>query len=79
MNTETTPMKTSAWTASQTRTACLLLLAVVIVSDMPEAVPFWPVAWGQAPSVGTVLLIAALVIALVRFGDRLGLRTERGE
>lgn len=79
MNTETTPTKTSDWTASQTGTACLLLLAVVIVSDMPEPVPFWQTAWGQAPSVGTVLLIAALVVAFVRFGDRLGLRAERGE
>jgi peptidoglycan/LPS O-acetylase OafA/YrhL len=79
MNTETTPTKTSDWNASQTGTACLLLLAVVIVSDMPEPVPFWPLAWGQAPSVGTVLLIAALAIAIVRFGDRLGLRTGRGE
>jgi hypothetical protein len=79
MNTETTPTKTSDWSASQTGTACFLLLAVVIVSDMPEPIPFWPTAWGQAPSVGTVLLIAALIITLVRFGDRLGFRGARGQ
>ena len=47
-----------------------LLLAVVVTPDLPEPLPFWPETFGQAPSVGAVLLIAALVMALVSFDAR---------
>ena len=69
MNTETTPAR-KTWTPSQGESAIFLLLLVVIVADMPEPVPFWQAAWGQAPSVGTVLLIAGLILAIARFSRR---------
>lgn len=76
MTTEKTPSRWD-WNTSEGGAAVLLLLMVVIVSDMPEPIPFWPMSWGHAPSVGTVLLIVAVVLAIVRFGDRLGApRTE---
>lgn len=68
MHTETIPAR-SNWSPSQTE-GILLVMMVAIVSDMPEPVPFWPDAFGQAPSVGTVLLIAAIVVAIARFGRR---------
>ena len=58
----------AAWSPSRGEIAIFLLAIVVIVSDMPEPMPFWPMAWGQAPSVGTVLLITAILLALSRFG-----------
>ena len=58
----------AAWSPSRGEIAIFLLAIVVIVSDMPEPLPFWPMAWGQAPSVGTVLLITAILLALSRFG-----------
>jgi|APAra7269097235_1048549.scaffolds.fasta_scaffold00251_30 hypothetical protein len=58
----------AAWSPSRGEIAIFLLAIVVIVSDMPEPIPFWPMAWGQAPSVGTVLLITAILLALSRFG-----------
>lgn len=76
MHTETTPAK-SNWTPGQGDAAVFLLLMVVLVSDMPEPVPVWPLSWGQAPSVGAVMLIVAIIVALARFGDRLGVRTEQ--
>lgn len=78
MHTETIPTK-SDWSATKGETAVFLLLMVVLVSDMPEPIPFWPLSWGQAPSVGTVLLIVAIIVALARFGDRLGFRAERDQ
>ncbi len=74
MHTETNPAR-SNWSPSQGE-GILLLLMVVIVSDMPEPVPFWPDAFGQAPSVGTVLLIVSVVLALARFGRRADARTD---
>ena len=47
-----------------------LLLAVVVTPDLPEPLPFWPEVWGHAPSVGSALLLAALVMALVSFDKR---------
>lgn len=58
----------AAWSPSRGEIAIFLLAIVVIVSDMPEPIPFWPMAWGQAPSVGTVLLITSILLALSRFG-----------
>lgn len=58
----------AAWSPSRGEIAIFLLAIVVIVSDMPEPIPFWPMAWGQAPSVGTLLLITAILLALSRFG-----------
>ena len=58
----------AAWSPSRGEIAIFLLAIVVIVSDMPEPIPFWPMAWGQVPSVGTVLLITAILLALSRFG-----------
>lgn len=67
MHTEKTPAR-SNWSPSQTEAGIFLLLMVVIVSDMPEPIPFWSSSWGQAPSVGTVLLIAGVILAIARFG-----------
>lgn len=75
MNTETTPTR-KTWTPSQGESAIFLLLLVVIVSDMPEPIPFWQTDWGQAPSVGTVLLISGLILAIARFGRRSGVLTD---
>ncbi len=66
MNNEIAPAKPK-WEPSHTEAGIFLLLMVVIISDMPEPIPFWPHAFGQAPSVGTVLLIAGIVLALTRF------------
>ena len=66
--TNPTPPATTVWSPSRGEAALLLLAMVAIVSDMPEPIPFWPTIWGQAPSVGTVLLIAAILLALSRFG-----------
>ncbi|HEX8662268.1 MAG TPA: hypothetical protein VF686_10425, partial [Brevundimonas sp.] len=74
MHTETSPTR-SNWSPSQTE-AILLVVMVAIVSDMPEPVPFWPDAFGQAPSVGTVLLIACVILAIARFGRRSDTRTD---
>lgn len=57
-----------AWSPGRGEIAVFLVAIVVIVSDMPEPIPFWPLNWGHAPSVGTVLLVAALALALSRFG-----------
>lgn len=67
MTTPTPPARTG-WTPSRGEAAIFLLAIVAIVSDMPEPIPFWPTVWGQAPSVGTVLLIVAIGLALSRFG-----------
>lgn len=67
MTTLTPPAK-AAWSPNRGEIAVLLLAMVAIVSDMPEPIPFWPMNWGQAPSVGTVLLIVAILLALSRFG-----------
>jgi len=67
MTTLPSPTK-DAWSPSRGEIALFLLAVVVIVSDMPEPIPFWPTVWGQAPSVGTVLLITAILLALSRFG-----------
>lgn len=75
MNIKTTPAR-KTWTPSQGESAIFLLLLVVIVSDMPEPIPFWQSSWGQAPSVGTVLLICGLVLAVARFGRRSDARTD---
>ncbi len=61
----------AAWSPSRGEIAIFLLAMVAIVSDMPEPIPFWPTVWGQAPSVGTVLLITAIFLALSRFGREL--------
>lgn len=71
MHTEITPTD-KTWTPSQGETAIFLLLLVVIIADMPEPVPFWPHAMGQAPSVGTVMLIVGIILAIVHFGGRPG-------
>lgn len=67
MTTLTPPAKAD-WSPNRGEIAILLVVMVAIVSDMPEPIPFWPTIWGQAPSVGTVLLIAAILLALSRFG-----------
>lgn len=69
MHTEITPAK-AKWAPSQGETAIFMLLLVVIIADMPEPVPFWPHAMGQAPSVGTVMLIVSIILALVHFRGR---------
>jgi len=61
----------AAWSPSRGEIAIFLLVLVAIVSDMPEPIPFWPTIMGQAPSVGTALLIAAIFLALSRFGREL--------
>lgn len=61
----------AAWSPSRGEIAIFLLAMVAIVSDMPEPMPFWPTVWGQAPSVGTVLLITAILLAFSRFGREL--------
>jgi hypothetical protein len=66
--TNPTPPARAEWSPGRGEIALFLLAVVAIVSDMPEPIPFWPTVWGQAPSVGTVLLIVALVLALSRFG-----------
>lgn len=78
MTTEKTPARRD-WNSSEGSAAVFLLLMVVIVSDMPEPIPFWPMAWGQAPSVGTVLLIVAVVLAINRFGDRFSPRKDAAQ
>lgn len=65
-----TPPATIAWSPSRGEAALFLLAMVAIVSDMPEPIPFWPTIRGQEPSVGTVLLITAILLALSRFGRR---------
>lgn len=77
MTTEKTPVR-KTWTPSQGESAIFLLLLVVIVSDMPEPIPFWQSSWGQAPSVGTVLLVAGLILAITRFGGRPHVRADAG-
>lgn len=67
MTTSTSPA-TARWTPNRGEIAVLLVAMVAIVSDMPEPIPFWPTPWGHAPSVGTVLLIAAILLAFSRFG-----------
>ncbi len=67
MTTPTPPARTG-WTPGRGEAAIFLLAMVAIVSDMPEPIPFWPTLWGQAPSVGTVLLITAILLALSRLG-----------
>lgn len=62
-----TPAK-AEWSPGRGEIAIFLVAIVAIVSDMPEPIPFWPTVWGQAPSVGTVLLIVAIGLALSRFG-----------
>jgi hypothetical protein len=67
--THSTPTRTdAAWSPGRGEIAIFLAVIVAVVSDMPEPIPFWPMAWGQAPSVGTVLLITAIALALSRFG-----------
>jgi len=70
--TNPTPPAKAAWTPSRGEAAIFLLAMVAIVSDMPEPIPFWPTLWGQAPSVGTVLLIVAILLALSRFSQAYG-------
>ncbi len=67
MTTLTPPAK-AAWSPNRGEIAIFLLAMVAIVSDMPEPIPFWPTVWGQAPSVGTALLITAILLAFSRFG-----------
>lgn len=62
------PAARAEWSPGRGEIALFLLAIVAIVSDMPEPIPFWPTVWGQAPSVGTVLLIVAIGLALSRFG-----------
>lgn len=70
MTTLTTPAKAD-WSPKRGEIAIFLLVLVAIVSDMPEPIPFWPTIWGQAPSVGTALLIAAILLAFSRSGREL--------
>ena len=67
MTTLMPPAKTT-WSPSRGEIAVLLVAMVSIVSDMPEPVPFWPTPWVDAPSVGTVLLIAVILLAFSRSG-----------
>jgi hypothetical protein len=68
--THPTPAAKTEWTPTRGEAALFLLALVAIVSDMPEPIPFWPTVWGQAPSVGTALLITAILLALSRFGRK---------
>lgn len=68
MNTETTTPRTDFEPRAAATLA--LLLAAVVTPDLPEPLPFWPEAFGNAPSVGAALLLAALVTALVSFDTR---------
>lgn len=49
-----------------------LMLAVVVAPELTERVPFWPAQFGNAPSVGSALLLAALIMALISFSRRYG-------
>ncbi|RZJ32299.1 MAG: hypothetical protein EON85_01550 [Brevundimonas sp.] len=49
-----------------------LILAVVVAPDLTERLPLWPAQFGNAPSVGSALLLAALVMALISFSRRQG-------
>lgn len=57
------------WNSTEHQMLVVLLAIVVVGSDMPETLPFWPSALGHGPSVGAVLLITALVVAIARLGQ----------
>lgn len=60
------------WNSTEHQMLVVLLAVVVVASDMPETLPFWPSALGHGPSVGALLLLGALITAIVRLG-----RTDR--
>lgn len=67
----TTELKTSKTDLEPRAAATVaLMLAVVVTPDLPEPLPFWPEAFGHAPSVGSAILLAALIMALVSFDAR---------
>jgi len=57
------------WNSTEHRMLVVLLAIVVVGSDMPEALPFWPSALGHGPSVGAVLLVTTLVVVIARLGQ----------
>lgn len=49
-----------------------LMLAVVVAPELTERVPYWPVQFGYTPTVGSALLFATLIMALISFSRRYG-------
>lgn len=68
MTTQTTPNRFD-WNSTEHQMLVVLLAIVVVGSDMPETLPFWPSALGQGPSVGAILLVTALIVAIARLGQ----------
>jgi len=63
------------WRSPGAATAALLL-AVVVTPGLTDPLPLWPAAWGSTPSVGTAILVLALLAALTSFGGRHGSRSQ---
>lgn len=57
------------WNSTEHQMLVVLLAIVVVGADMPETLPFWPSALGHGPSVGAILLVTALIIAIARLGQ----------
>jgi hypothetical protein len=57
------------WSSTEHQMLVVLLAIVVVATDMPETLPFWPSTFGHGPSVGAILLITALIVAIARLGQ----------
>jgi hypothetical protein len=68
MTTQTAPNRFD-WNSTEHQMLVVLLAIVVVGSDMPETLPFWPSTLGQGPSVGAILLVTALIVAIARLGQ----------
>lgn len=54
-----------AWNTPAHQTLVVLLALAVCIADIPEPLPLWPTAFGAGPSVGTALLLTAVIAAVI--------------